>query len=403
MHEIYDLSASEILRQIKSKKLSVTEVSSAFIGRIESINPIINAINQVDPEKILNQAKNLDKYDSNKRFKILHGLPITIKDTFYIKGFRPSKGSPGLLKNTADYDASVVKRLKTAGCIILGLTNTSELLLSYETDNLIYGRTSNPYDLSRTPGGSSGGEAAIIAGGGSPLGIGSDAGGSIRQPAHYCGICGHKPTNGFVPLTGTFPCDGIGIASQLVSIGPMSRFVEDIILTMNIITGSDNLDPHAPPIHFKKVSRNIKSLRVAYFDVNPTGAPPCDDTLRILNQTVKILEEEGCHVVKDYPLVLNEVYKLHFETFILGGDGGETLRNLLNDLNTGSISALTQQFLMLASKCTFSSAQFRKRLVDVEKFRYAMMNYMQKYDVILSPVCASPARLHMDTYPNIKD
>ena len=405
MQEIYSLSATKLIKKIKTKKLSVTEVSSAFINRIEQVNPSLNAVLQFDPERILNDAKIADSIiSSGIKINKLHGLPITIKDACHVKNFIVSKGCPGLFKTPSTYDSTVVARLKAAGAIILGLTNTPELLLSYESDNLIYGRTNNPYDLTRTPGGSSGGEAAIIAAGGSPAGIGSDAGGSIRQPAHYCGICAHKPTQGLVPLTGNFPLDSAGIGSHLLTMGPMARNVEDLILLMSVISGTDQIDPNAPPVIFKKtIPVNLKSLRIAYFFNNPTDTPPCHDTVKAMSNVIELLRNEFFSVTKDYPELLNSVYRLHLETFMFAGDGGQSIRQLFAKLKQDHISPLSESFLNLASQYKFSVTELRQRLIEVEQFRYGMLRYMENYDIIISPVTATPAHFHGETFANIRD
>src|SRR5580704_8132107 len=163
MSNIYELSASEIIRKIKFRELLVSEVAESFVKRINEVNPLINALQQFDPEKILSNAFNTEAILSSKQeVGKLFGLPISIKDAFHIKDFICSKGSRGLYGLKSSFDATAVSRIRTAGSEIYGITNTSEFLLAYETDNLVYGRTNNPYDLTRTSGGSSGGQAAII-------------------------------------------------------------------------------------------------------------------------------------------------------------------------------------------------------------------------------------------------
>ena len=405
MNIIHSLSANEIIKNIKSKKISSVEISCAFIDRIAQVNPLINAIHQSDTQRILKEAKLADQaIFSGSSIGKLHGLPITIKNACHVKGFTISKGCRGLYKNISTDDSTVVSRLKSAGAIILGITNTPELLLSYETDNLLYGRTNNPYDLTRTPGGSSGGEAAIISAGGSPAGIGSDAGGSIRQPAHYCGICGHKPTQGLVPLSGNFPTDGVGIGASLLSMGPMAKYVEDLILLMNVISGADNIDPHSPPVLFKNPQQvHLKSLRVAYFYDNPTGTPPCGDTIKTMDNVIRLLKPLVLNIREDYPQELNNIYRLHLETFMFGGDGGQTILDLLAQLGQLEISPLTKEFLATAAKSKFSITELRKRLIEVEQFKYNMQKFMINYDVIISPVTATTARHHGETFANIRD
>jgi len=402
MKEIITLSASEIVKKIKSGKLTAKETANAFIQRIQAVNPHINALNQFDAERILNDAGQADKAFHEKRAKSigkLHGLPITIKDTCDVKGFKISLGCPALLNEPSKEDATVVSRLKSEGAIILGISNTPELLASYESDNLLYGRTNNPHDLTRTPGGSSGGEAAIIAAGGSPVGIGSDAGGSIRQPAHYSGICGHKPTQGLVPL----PNNGAGLITQILAMGPMARHVEDLSLIMQVISGADGIDPHMPPVQFGDPNTvNFKNLRISYF-FGTHKITPSKETVQTIRDVIDSISAEVRSTKEDFPSPIENIYRLHWETFVMGGDKGKRIKALFEQSDHKKISPLLQQYLNNAEKCEFSLTELRQRLIEVEEFRYIMMHYMQNYDVMISPVAATPARLHGETHDNIHD
>lgn len=404
MNNLYELSASELIRKISSKEVLVSEVAESFITRINKINPVLNALNQFNSESILSNA-----YLADKKFKSinkgkLYGLPLSVKDAFHVKEFFCSKGSLGLYGKKSTFDATAVSRLRAEGAQIYGITNTSELLLAYESDNLIHGRTNNPYDLNRTPGGSSGGQAAIIAMGGSPVGIGNDAGGSIRQPAHYCGIAAHKPTHGLIPNTGNIPIDGFGLASQLVSIGPMSRYVEDLILMMDVLSGPDGIDPHAVPVPFIKNKKfNLNDLKIAYFYDNPTGVLPTTETIKAVDKVVEILKPHVNKIVEAYPTPLNDVYKLHYETFILGGDGGQSLINIINNFKDKQISPLTKEYLELSKNCIFSTAELRQRFAQLARFRYEMASFMKDFDLIISPISATPARFHGETFANVRD
>ncbi|MBA2649822.1 MAG: amidase [Legionella sp.] len=405
MTDLYKLSAVELTRKIKSREILVSDIAKVFVQRIKEVNPLINAIQQFDAELIIEASVNADKLLlANCKIGKLFGLPLAIKDAFHIKGFICSKGSLGLYNTSAKYDATVVARLKKAGAHIYGITNTSELLLSYESNNLVYGKTKNPYDLSRTPGGSSGGSAAIIAVGGVPISIGNDAGGSLRQPAHYCGICTHKPTHGLIPTTGNYPVDGYGIAAQLVAIGPMARYVEDLILMMEVMSGSDGIDPHSVPIKYsgKKVV-DLKQLKIAYFYDNPGGTFPTQETIKAIDIVVELLKPKVNQVREIYPPILNEVHRLHFETIMLGGDSGQSLKQLIDTFKNKKISPLTYEFLELANQSQFSVTELRQRFVELERFRYKMNLFMKDYDIIISPVSATPAKKHGETFANVRD
>ncbi len=221
MDKIIYSSATKLAKAIRAKELSSEEVVNAYLQRIEEVNPKLNAIVHLQANEARDQARKADVALARGDLKgPLHGVPITIKDNVDTKGMISTAGTKGRASFVPNKDATIVARLRAAGAIVLGKTNLPELALAFESDNLVYGRTSNPYDLSRTPGGSSGGEAAIIAAGGSPLGLGNDTGGSIRLPSHFCGIAGIKPTAGRVPLTYHFPSP-FGHLIPLWQAGPM--------------------------------------------------------------------------------------------------------------------------------------------------------------------------------------
>lgn len=404
MNEIIGLSAFELVKKIKLKELSVLEITEAYIKQITLFNPIINALNQFKPEELILQAKQADKLTfSSKPLPLLHGLPLSIKDAFHVKGFFPSKGCPGLFGQQSSFDARVISRLRKAGAIIFGLTNTSELLLSYESDNLLYGRTNNPYDLKRTAGGSSGGQAALIASRCIPAGLGNDAGGSIRQPAHYCGISAHKPTHGLVPLTGIFPNHNIGLGAQILSIGPMAREVQDLRLILSVIAGSDAQDPNAISVPYYNKSPEIKKLRVAFFLENPMEESPCNNTVNVLSHMIKKLEPCVHSITNIFPQELKKAARLHLDTFMYGGDGGLSIQNALKRMGQKEITILTKKFLELAKNSRFSVSEFRARLVELDDFRIKMNMFMQDFDILLSPVTASAARLHGETFKYRED
>jgi amidase len=204
--ELTESSAKTLANLIKSKQVSCLEVMQAHLDRIAEVNPRINALVQVlPPELALQQARVADAIvgrDSASCGK-LHG--VSIKDGRKVKGFMSTLGTESPMNCVATEDATVVARLRAAGAIIIGISNIPDFSMSYETDNRLYGRTNNPYDLKRSPGGSSGGQAAIVAAGGSALGIGADSGGSIREPAHNCGVAALKPTRGLLPLYRQIP------------------------------------------------------------------------------------------------------------------------------------------------------------------------------------------------------
>ena len=257
-------SAECLAQAIRDKSLSSVELAKAYIAQIEQVNPLINAIAEVDHNRILQDALRLDQeLQAGQVRGPLHGVPITIKDNLLTKDIITTGGSFAFANNIPTQDATVVQRLRNAGAIILGKTNLPDFALSWETHSTAFGRTNNPYDLQRTAGGSSGGEAAILAAGGSALGIGTDSGGSIRLPAHYCGIAGLRTSRGLIPSTGHMPpTEGypvLGVFANFNSIGPMARYVSDLIYVLPLLMGSDGIDPYAETKPLKKPSQlNIK-------------------------------------------------------------------------------------------------------------------------------------------------
>ncbi len=193
-------------QQIRAKKLPPVELVDAHLAHIERFNPKINAFVHIDADRVLAQARAAEvAVMQNHHLGGLHGVPISIKSSISVAGMPYEAGTKLRAGVLGETDAPLVRHLRNAGAVVLGVTNTPEFLMAWETDNLLYGRTNNPWDLSRTAGGSSGGEAAAIASGCSAGGVGSDGVGYIRVPAHFCGICGLKPTPGRIPASGHFP------------------------------------------------------------------------------------------------------------------------------------------------------------------------------------------------------
>src|ERR671924_288509 len=221
MNEFIYASATALARAIRAKEVSATEAVHAYLQRIAAVNPALNAVVQLCAEAAQAEARAADTALARGQMTgPLHGVPMTIKDSLDAAGVITTGGTQGRATFVPAHDATAVARLRAAGAILLGKTNTPELTIAYETDNLIYGRTNNPYDLSRTCGGSSGGAAAIVAAGGSPFDIGSDTGGSLRVPSHGCGTATIRPTSGRVPRTGHI-LPPAGVMDALTQIGPI--------------------------------------------------------------------------------------------------------------------------------------------------------------------------------------
>jgi amidase len=283
MSEIIYSSAAQLAAGIRSKKLSSLEVVEAHLQRIEEVNPAINAVVYSLADSARKQAREADAALARGEVKgPLHGVPFTIKDAWETAGVPSTGGTLGRKDYRPEIDATIVARLKAAGGIPIGMTNLPEFSMAFESDNLVHGRTNNPYDLSRTPGGSGGGGSAIIAAGGSPLEPGADMGGSIRLPSHFAGIAGIKPTIGLVPRTGYFPA-AAGIAGMFATAGPMARYVEDLTYTLPIFVGPDGIDPSIARSHCA-IRRRCRSKGCAWrcmsitesWPPNPLQPKPCE-------------------------------------------------------------------------------------------------------------------------------
>jgi aspartyl-tRNA(Asn)/glutamyl-tRNA(Gln) amidotransferase subunit A len=242
--DIAYLGVVDLARRIRERELSPVEVLAAVRERAEAINPSLNALVTPMPDAEERARAAEAAVLSGEELGPLHGVPFTIKDSFDTAGVRTTRGSRLFADHVPDEDAEVVRRLVAAGAVPLAKTNLPDFVLWWETDNLVFGRTVNPWSPERTAGGSSGGEAAAIAAGLSPLGIGSDLGGSIRLPAHYCGVAGLKPTHGRVPGTGHWP----DTLLRFLHVGFLARSSADIALALSVTAGPDGRDPYCPPL-----------------------------------------------------------------------------------------------------------------------------------------------------------
>src|SRR3981081_2156681 len=265
MRDIIGAPAAWMAAAIRTKKVSALEVVRAHLEHIHTVNPRINAVVFATAESALKQARAADRRNTSKaELGPLHGVPFTAKDIFDTAGLPTTAGLRMLRTNIPDHDATAIARMREAGAILIGKTNCPPGGVGGDSWNPLHGGTRNPYDIARTPGASSSGEAAIIAAGGSPLGIGSDSGGSIRLPAHYCGIAALKPTAGLIPSTGAYALPG-GLTDPRSQVGPMARFVSDLALTLPILVGPDGIDSGVVPVPLPKRTAGLKDLKVAWY------------------------------------------------------------------------------------------------------------------------------------------
>ena len=272
MKALHYASIAELRESVQAKKLSPVEVVAAHLERADALQPKLNAFVHLDAEAARTQACRAEEtVRRGDALGLLFGIPITLKSCIDVAGWPSPAGSLLRRDYVAQADATLAARLRAAGAIFLGNTNTPEFLMAYETDNLISGKTSNPWDLSRSAGGSSGGEAAAIASGCSAGGVGSDGGGSVRVPAHFCGICGLKPTPGRIPATGHFPA-GVGAFSWIGVVGPMGRTIADVRALFEVMAGPDPGDALSTPTPLRTINdAQLKGLRVGVLESDALG------------------------------------------------------------------------------------------------------------------------------------
>lgn len=392
--------ATAIARAIRERQVSSEEVVRACVERVSAVNPKLNAVVQLPAEAALAQAREADRALARGEIRgPLHGVPFTLKDAIETAGVISTGGTQGRAAYVPAEDAAVVKRLQAAGGILLGKTNCPELGWAWESDNLIYGRTNNPYDLSLSPGGSSGGESAIIAVGGSAFGLGSDAGGSVRFPAHCTGITAIKPTSGRVPRTGHFPGPG-GTLDSLWQIGPLARYVEDLALVLPVISGVDWRDAAVIPMPLGDPHAvDVKSLRLSFHTDNGVVSPT-HETAEVVRNAARALSEVCGAVEEVRPHSIEETYEIYLKLF--SADGGAGLEALLRTAGTARVHPLMRRVLEIQRANRLSTAEFGSLVVRWDIFRSVMLSFMESYDAILCPVCAFPGMVHGSTYDRLE-
>jgi len=392
MGDLTFLPAVVMAQQIREKKLSPVELAAAHLAKIERLNPKLNAFVHVDAERVRLEARTAEAAAmAGKSLGPLHGVPISIKSSLDVAGLRCESGTRLRAGHIATQDAPLVARLRHAGAIVLGVTNTPELLMAWETDNLLYGRTNSPWDLARTPGGSSGGEAAAIAVGMSAGGVGSDGGGSIRVPAHFSGICGLKPTPGRIPATGHFPASG-GPFALLGVVGPMARSVADLKALFEAMQGPDDGDSCAAPVPLRWPSDGeVRKLRVGYFEDNGR-TPVTPETRAAVRAAAEALQGAGFEVEPFRPAGLDEARLLWKSLFVSAG--GMLIRPMFHG-REHDLSPVLKQFLeWSAAEPRLTGETLLEAWIGRDVLRAKILAQMQKYPILLCPAAAIPAFRH---------
>ena len=385
-------SAREIATQIRKKEISPVDVARLHLDRIERLNPTLNAFVDWKPDLVLAQAREAEKaVRRGEDIGPLHGVPLSIKASIDVAGHRSEAGSRLRAGYIAAEDAPLVARLRAAGAMILGVMNTPELLMAWETDNLLYGRTNNPWDLTRTAGGSSGGEAAAIAAGLSAGGVGSDGGGSIREPAHFCGICGLKPTPGRIPSTGHFPKSG-GPFALLGVVGPMARTVADVQTLFEGMAGWDDGDPCSAPVDLRQIQEKIvRDVAIGFFE-DDGRTPVTQETRLAVNRAASLLSNAGFRVDSFRPEGLEEARQLWWKFF--GTAGGMILGPMLRGHESELSPILREFYSWTAAEPVHSGQSLLATWLGRDEVREKILVQMRKHPVLICPTAAVPAFHH---------
>ena len=389
MNDVVFQPAVRQLALLSTGAISVVELAEAHIHQIERLNPKLNALVDFDANRVRVQARQMNEMRGARG--ALFGLPVTVKSSIATAGYRCEIGSLLHQDEIPREDAVVVGRLRAAGALILGTTNCPEFLMAYETANLLHGRTANPWDLERTPGGSSGGEAAAIAAGMSAAGLGSDSGGSVRVPAHFTGICSLKPTPGRIPARGHLPpC--VGPFSVLGAIGPMARTMEDVMLLFRTLAGQDAIDPVSPPVVLREPGLDeLRRNTIGFFEEDGL-TPVTPETRAAVHAAGNALREAGFRVQPFRPRTLEPLRKLWWKLFV---QCGAMFYAPAIAGKEQQLSPIFNEFLRIAEATPqFTAAQLLNAWAELDLLRAKALEEMQAYPVLLCPVASIPAFRH---------
>lgn len=398
MDELAFADATTLAKKIRDKEISSVELLEHYVSRMDKYNPDINAIVCTQLDKARIRAGEADEaLARGESWGPLHGLPMTVKESYNITGLPTTWGNPELKNNIADHDAVACERLQNAGAVIFGKTNVPIHLADFQSYNEVYGTTGNPHDLERTPGGSSGGSAAALAAGLTGLEMGSDIGGSIRNPAHYCGVFGHKPTWGVLPMRG-HAMPGVLTPSDISVIGPLARSAEDLKLVMDIVGGADEI--HQPGWKLELPHPQQKSF--ADYKI----AVWADDTLAPVDQSIKdrvlkvakLVEDAGGEVDfgarPDFDAAYsNDQYTNLLHSAMSARQPAEVFEQnwqRRQSLEEGDNSALAQ--VTIAS--TLFYRDWHQHNENRTHLRWAWHKFFKEFDLLLTPMCVTSAFPH---------
>ncbi len=411
-------TASQLAQMIRDKEVSAVEVLNAYLEQIAKHNGKIKAIATLDTEKAKQRAKEADEaLARGENWGLLHGVPVTIKDTMETSGLLTTAGYQPLKNYIPQQDATVAARLKAAGAIVLAKTNPAKLAGDYQTNNSVFGRTNNPWDLSCTVGGSSGGSAGAIAAGFSPLDLGSDISGSIRHPAHCCGVYGFMPTDRRVPTTGHIP-ELPGKPKHirhLLRIGPLARSIKDLQLCFSLIAGADIRQPEIPPVALDRpTDKKLTDLRIAW-TYGVDFLPVSKDTRSCLQTAINSLSNAGCYMEQCNPIDLDWSEALAIYSAMASYELFTSASRL--GILSGMWMGITTEFAA-RTKTTFKSgtplakkgnlafppslAKYNTVLTHRDRIMTQMDRFMNDWDAWICPVSITPAFPHCNFASSIE-
>ena len=393
-------SANKILASIQKGELSSVEVLTAHLDRIKQINPKINAVVQLDADQAMSRAKAADEATANgESWGPLHGLPMTVKDAFEVASVLSTSGAPKWKDHVPKANAKPVQKLVDAGAIIFGKTNVPLYSSDWQAFNDIYGTTNNPWNVTKTPGGSSGGSAAAVAVGISPVELGSDIGGSIRTPAHFCGVYGHKPSHGIVPMNGHLPPPPGATAGQdtLSVVGPLARSADDLELMMNVLAGPVKNESKAWRLELPAApQKKLSDYRVGLWLDDP-HCPVDTETVDFIQNTADQLAKSGATVKEtqpDFSLEFNNnIYGQLLAPVIATGFPKKVIKYMKSELETldpeDRSPRANQIRNSLLPHSEWLSANGKR-----QKIKQKWEAYFNDFDVILCPTALCPAFDH---------
>jgi aspartyl-tRNA(Asn)/glutamyl-tRNA(Gln) amidotransferase subunit A len=385
--DITFLSAADMATMVRRRQLSPLEIVRAHLAWIEAVNPGLNAVVTLVEDAEHHAARAEAALQRGELVGPLHGVPFTIKDCFDTAGIRTTRGSRFFADHVPAADAVVVARLKAAGGIAIAKTNLPEFTLWWETDNLVFGRTVNPWNPDRTAGGSSGGEAAAIAAGMSPLGIGSDVAGSVRGPAHACGIVGLKPTHGRIPLTGQWP----ETLLRFSHVGPMARTVTDVALGLHLMSGPEARDwytvPVAPPP--AAIRPNVQGLRVGWM-AEPGFGTIDGEVIATVGRAATALQDAGAQVEAASISTLLDHDWNQLSMTLFAAESAPYFEGLIRGREKDLHPALQRRLGLRVERLDdYVAAE-----IAVEALRRDMAEWFTRYDVLLCPAAPTVAHHH---------